>query len=94
MPPTADHPRPLDTWHALVLVGRTLGLTECLRLGASYYFDLRDGWYIRLTPETAERFRLDLWQDPVARDTVWTFRGDDARIVETVAQMSGAVAVA
>lgn len=65
-PPTSH-----ETLYVLRYVADVLEVTLCWYYRGSYHFQLQDDWSVSLTPESAERFRVDLCRLTIPRHTRW-----------------------
>lgn len=50
----------------------------------AYHFSLVDEWTIALTPESADRFRIDACRGGAPRTTLWSFSDDLDRLAAVV----------
>lgn len=77
--------RPLDrqTIAALRVVGRELdqGAAYVDRQGR-FVFDLGDGWALRLSPDSAGRFRLDACYGSTEVGRLWALATDPRRLAD------------
>lgn len=87
--PTAE-----QIYAALVHVDGALGgKSECWLFGRRYHFVLDDGWTVAISPDDADRFRLEACRWTLPRDTLWVSSGDHERLAELVIELSGLLAV-
>jgi hypothetical protein len=65
-------------------VAEILGANRCYLYRGSYHFPLRAGWSIAITPDSANRLRVEAcsWSRPVIR--YWTLADDEYRLGELV----------
>lgn len=86
---SSDYPTPAAIWRALVAVGEALDRDFCIRCGAAYDFWGGHGRTIRLTPESAARWRLELLEAGSVSRTTWAL--DERSLVQRVREMRDAV---
>ena len=73
--------------HAAKIVGALVGAdsaTYCF--GGRIAVPLAGGWALALSPDDAERLRLEACLDGRVRVTMWALAGDDTRLAELVSQ--------
>jgi hypothetical protein len=76
-----------QTARALAIASDVLGgVDSCVYRNGAYNFFLDGGRSIRITPESAERFRIDSCTDGATRATTWALAGDEGRIAFLVAE--------
>lgn len=82
---TAASPASPRVFRALLAMSATLGQRYAYAHRGAYHFTTEvDGWTIALTPESADRFRIDacLFSEP--RTTLWSFSDDLDRLAAVV----------
>jgi hypothetical protein len=65
---------------ALEVAADALGVDICWYYRGDFHFRLRDGWTVSITPETAERLRVETWIGLRRRDRKWARSGDCDRL--------------
>jgi len=80
----AATPSEARVFQALVAVANALGERYAYWHQGSYHFTVGDGWTVALTPESADRFRIDGCLFGVARSTLWNFSDDLDRLAAVV----------
>lgn len=86
-PPTDRH-----TVAALRVVGRMLGTDAAFYRAGAFYFELGDGWVLRLSPDSAGRFRLAACFGATEVDTMWTRTGDWRRLADLALTLRSRIA--
>lgn len=82
---TAATPSDARVFQALVAVSAELGERYAYWHQGAYHFPTEvDGWTIALTPESADRFRIDACFFGAPATTLWTFSDDLARLAAVV----------
>ena len=79
------HPTPEAIWRALVAVGLTLEQDYCVRVKASYDFCAGDGRMLRLTPESRNRWKVEMIDREVLTATCWAL--DETGLLQQVRAM-------
>lgn len=69
---------------ALKFVGDLVGVNVCYFHRGSFHFVARDEWTVAVTPESADRFRIDLCHLTRAVDRKWVMATDRARLASLV----------
>lgn len=91
---TAATPSSPRVFRALVAVADVLGERFAYGHEGAYHFTLGvDGWTIALTPESADRFRIEACLYGVSRSTLWSFSDDLDRLAAVVADLARDVRV-
>lgn len=85
-PPDVD-----ATLRALRLLGDALGLTVAYHYQGRFHFKLSDCWTLAVKPESAGRFRVEACRWSRARCTLWSFEGDDGRLVSLARELQDVV---
>lgn len=89
---SAPAPTTRSTVAALLVVGRVLGATAAYQRAGSFYFDLGDGWALRVSPDSAGRFRLSACYGQTEVDTMWSLTGDWHRLADLVQALRSQIA--
>lgn len=76
-PPTDRH-----TVAALRVVACVLGAGAAFYRDGSFYFDVGDGWLLRLAPDSAGRFRLAACYGATEVDRLWALAEDRRRLAD------------
>lgn len=82
MLPLAPSPTDRHTVAALRVVGRALGAAAAYQRDGSFYFDAGDGWLLRLTPDSGERFRIAACYGATEVDRLWALAEDRRRLAD------------
>lgn len=91
---TAATPSDARVFQALVAVADELGERYAYWHKGAYHFTLAlDGWTIALTPESADRFRIEACRFGVPTSTLWSFSDDLARLAAVVVGLAREVRV-
>lgn len=85
-PPNVD-----ATLHALRLVSAALGEDVCWHYQGRFHFKVNEAWTIAVRPESAGRFRVEACRWTLPRATLWSFAGDDARLVSLACDLRDVV---
>lgn len=80
-----------ETEDALRVIARVLERDLAYLLGSTYHFVLEDDWSVAATPESARRFRLELWRHGRERATIWASVTDTPRLESVVSEMAAQV---
>lgn len=91
---TASYPDFEETLTALGVVGRVLDRDVAFLYGSTYYFPLGEDWSVRVTPEGARRFRVDLAHGQDARASIWSRVENRSRLEDTTRELAGYVRTA
>jgi hypothetical protein len=89
---TASPPTTRSTVAALLVVGRALGRSAAYQRDGAFYFDLGDGWALRLSPDSAGRFRLAACYGATEVDTMWSLTEDWHRLADLVQSLRSQIA--
>lgn len=81
---TAATPSDARVFQALVAVAAELGERYTYWHRGSYHFSIVDGWTIAVTPESADRFRVEACRYGVPGSSLWSFSDDLARLAAVV----------
>jgi hypothetical protein len=78
---------------ALHTTGFTLDRERCWLHRQSFHFVLRDAWSIAITPDAANRLRVEVYHGlhVVPNLTRWVIGGDAERLTEVVNDLASAV---
>lgn len=78
---------------ALHTTGDALNSARCWLHRRSFHFVLRDDWSIAITPDAADRLRVEVHQGlrVVPSMTRWVLVGDRERLIEVVHHLAGEV---
>lgn len=78
---------------ALTLAGDALKLERCWLYRKSFHFPLTQDWSIAITPDTADRLRVEAYHGlrRVPEMTRWVLAGDRTRLIEIVSDLAGEV---
>jgi hypothetical protein len=77
---TSARPSDRDTISALRTVGRALGLDAAYWRDGAFWYVLSDSWALRLSPDSAGRFRLGACYGRTEVATLWALPGDLRRL--------------
>lgn len=90
----ADRPDLPATLDALDTIAGILGANVCWLFRGGYHFRLPlDGWTLALTPESADRFRVEACYRTRPRSTVWVLAPDVARLACVAREIADEAAV-
>lgn len=79
-------------WDALITTGDALDIERCWLHRKSFHFPLGDGRSLAITPDTAERIRVEVF-DPRGESvgTRWVLPGDRERLTQVVNDLADEV---
>jgi hypothetical protein len=89
----AAPPAPDRTREILERLAAELGLELCWAWRRGFHFSLGEGWTIGITPESADRFRVDLSHFLAPRATLYALASDEDRLAAVVLDLAGEVGV-
>jgi len=69
---------------ALQVIATELRVTMCWFYRGNFHFRLDGNWTVSITPESAERVRIETWSALLPRDRKWARSGDSSRLRELV----------
>jgi hypothetical protein len=78
---------------ALHAAGYALDRERCWLLRQSFHFVLRDAWSIAITPDAADRLRVEVFHGlhRVPNLTHWVMVEDSGRLIEVINDLASAV---
>lgn len=86
-------PSEAQVLRALTAVSRALGERYAYWHKGAYHFTLAEGWTVALTPESADRFRIDACLYGASRSSLWSFSDDLDRLAAVVLGLAREVRV-
>jgi hypothetical protein len=68
---------------AVRLVGASVGASEAIYcFEGRFAFQLDAGWWLVISPDSAQRFKIEACRGGRVLATMWCLAGDDARLAE------------
>lgn len=89
----AAPPAPDRTLDVLERIAEVLELPVVWVWRRGYHFSLGDGWTIALTPQSADRFRVDLYHYLASRASLYALATDEERLAAVVLDLAREVGV-
>lgn len=69
-----------EIYAALEFAADALGVDVCWYYRGDFHFRLTGDWTVSITPESAERLRVQTWSGLRLRDRKWARSGDSERL--------------